>query len=65
MVKLFFILQSKGGVGKSAYTYNLANKSIQAKVEALFLDLDNETKTSEKQLRFVQSNSYNLIDEKK
>jgi hypothetical protein len=64
MVKLFFILQSKGGVGKSAYAYNLANKSIQAGVDALFLCFDNETKTSEKQLKFVSSSSYNLIDEK-
>jgi len=64
MVNLFIILQSKGGVGKSAYTYNLANMAVQAGVDALFLCMDNETKTSEKQLGFVSCDSYDLIDTK-
>jgi len=57
-----FILQSKGGVGKSALVYLLANKTFSSSNKTLFLDMDNETNTSMRQIRFAPTQSFNLID---
>lgn len=65
--KLSFILQSKGGVGKSAFTFMLANKVSQDEElskQTLFVDMDNETHTSESQLKFVNIKTHNLINER-
>lgn len=62
MKKLTFVIQSKGGVGKSAFTYMLANKYHQ-KEDTMFVDMDNETKTTSSQLSFTNNRmSHNLID---
>ena len=64
MKKLTLILQSKGGAGKSTLAYLLANKSVLLKNDkTVFFDLDNESLSSSKQLKFVNTSSYNLIDE--
>ncbi len=63
MKKITFILQSKGGVGKSTLTYVLANKYLQ-KEDTVFVDMDNESNTSSQQLSFVKKKiSQNLIDQ--
>lgn len=51
MKNLYFITQSKGGIGKSALTYLIAqNKNYE---NAVFLDLDDATKTSTMQLQYL------------
>lgn len=52
MKKIHFILQSKGGAGKSFLTYLLALKE-EANEKALFVELDSSTKSSTKNLRFL------------
>lgn len=54
MKQFHFILQAKGGVGKSflTYLYALANEHESS---VLFLDVDNSTKTSDRQLAFLRS----------
>ncbi len=47
-----FFLQGKGGVGKSFRIYQFALRE-QAHFEALFLDVDNSTQTSHRQLAFL------------
>ena len=63
MKKITFIVQSKGGVGKSAFTYMLANINQNAE-STIFVDMDNETNTSQNQLKFVKVISHKLIDQK-
>jgi hypothetical protein len=46
-------LQNKGGAGKSMLTYLQALKH-RANVKAAFVDLDNSTKTSARQLQFLE-----------
>lgn len=54
MKKFHFIVQSKGGVGKSFLTYMLGVKH-QENDKSLFLDVDGSTKTSETQLGFLKT----------
>lgn len=60
--RVIFIAQSKGGVGKSVYTYNVANLLRKNKQKAFYFDMDNETNTSRDQLQFVNVIPYNLIN---
>lgn len=66
MKKLTFVIQSKGGVGKSALTYMLANKLYDTDRfdKTLFVDMDDETRTTSNQLQFATINSLNLISQK-
>jgi hypothetical protein len=62
MKKITFIIQSKGGVGKSAFTYMIANK-YEKQSDIVFVDMDNETNTSASQLQFTKKTiAHNLID---
>lgn len=49
--KFHFVLQAKGGVGKSLYTYLKALS--QAENNTLFVDVDSSTQTSSRQLLFL------------
>lgn len=53
MKQFHFILQAKGGVGKSFLTYLYALQHEQHP-DVLFLDVDNSTKTSDRQLAFLR-----------
>ncbi|GLU56497.1 hypothetical protein Dfri01_59580 [Dyadobacter frigoris] len=53
MKKFNFIIQSKGGAGKSFFTYLLGIKHEQNK-ETLFIDVDGSTSTSTNQLKFLE-----------
>ncbi|MCC9138863.1 AAA family ATPase [Pontibacter silvestris] len=67
MKKITFIAQSKGGVGKSALTYMIANKIYRNKdrfLKTVFVDMDNETNTSATQVQFGQVNELELINPK-
>lgn len=60
-----FIVQAKGGVGKSAFTYMIANHYYKTKEEGiLFVDMDNESATTINQIHFSTVNQHNLVDEK-
>lgn len=59
---LHLVLQAKGGVGKSAFTYMVASKHKFDNKEALFFDLDDETKTTANQLSFANAQYIDLID---
>jgi CobQ/CobB/MinD/ParA nucleotide binding domain len=64
MRKLHFILQAKGGVGKSLLTYLLAQTQSQ-NPNVLFVDVDASTNTSTRQLKFLaerQLESVSLLD---
>jgi cellulose biosynthesis protein BcsQ len=66
MKKLHFIIQAKGGVGKSLLMYLFALKHHK-RSECLFVDLDASTHTAKRQLTFVdqeQFDSVSLMDEK-
>ncbi|MES2794720.1 MAG: hypothetical protein V4683_02080 [Bacteroidota bacterium] len=52
MKKLNFIIQAKGGVGKSLLTY-LFGLTEANNAETFFVDVDSSTKTSTKQLSFL------------
>jgi hypothetical protein len=52
MKKLHFILQAKGGVGKSLLTYLMAQTQSQNPT-VLFVDVDGSTQTSTRQLQFL------------
>ena len=54
MKHFIFNIQSKGGAGKSMLTYLQALKH-EDNDKALFVDLDNSTKTSLKQLQFLST----------
>lgn len=53
MKNYHFIIQAKGGVGKSMLTYLYALNNEQ-NPSVLFLDVDNSTKTSDRQLGFLR-----------
>src|SRR4051794_34086751 len=53
MKTFYFNIQAKGGAGKSMLTYLQALKNEDNEA-ALFVDLDNSTKTSIKQLKFLK-----------
>lgn len=59
---VYFIIQRKGGVGKSILSYNAANLALLKGIEVLFIDFDNETRTSTNQLNFIDARPFNLID---
>ncbi|MHA4737086.1 P-loop NTPase family protein [Dyadobacter sp. MSC1_007] len=66
MKQLNFILQAKGGVGKSLLTYLLA-VAEQNSEKSLFVDLDSSTGTSTRQLRFLgdlRTEAVSLLNEK-
>ena len=50
--ELNFVLQAKGGVGKSLLTY-LLGLAKQTQDSTLFVDVDSSTKTSTRQLIFL------------
>jgi len=49
--KFHYVLQAKGGVGKSLYTYLRALAEYDR--SSLFVDVDHSTKTSTRQLKFL------------
>lgn len=55
MKKLHFIVQAKGGVGKSLLTYLIALAKEQNE-NCFFVDVDSSTKTSVQQLKFLGEN---------
>ena len=64
MKKLHFILQAKGGVGKSLLSYLLAQTQSQ-NPNVLFVDVDASTNTSTRQLKFLderQLEAVSLLD---
>lgn len=67
--KINYILASKGGVGKSTLTYEWALYSTYKNHnDMLFVDLDNSTQTSTKQLKFLGENqleTISLLNEKR
>jgi hypothetical protein len=69
MKKINFILQSKGGVGKSMLTYLLALKN-EDHPQTYFVDFDSSVKSSTQQLKFLQGRTparfaqMNLLDER-
>ena len=60
MKNLHFIIQSKGGVGKSclAYLFALSNEDND---KSLFIDNDSSTKTSSRQLQFLEDSRVETI----
>ncbi|OJV22389.1 MAG: hypothetical protein BGO21_14050 [Dyadobacter sp. 50-39] len=61
--ELHFIVQAKGGVGKSLHTYLRALS--EASRLSLFVDLDSSTKTSSRQLAFLgpdRFEAFSLLD---
>lgn len=69
MKKINFILQSKGGSGKSMLTYLLALKH-EDDLKTYFIDFDSSVKSSTQQLQFLQGRKparfakMNLLDER-
>lgn len=61
MKQFHFIIQSKGGVGKSFFTYLIGIKHEENQ-ETIFLDVDGSTKTSTSQLKFLQDKRLASID---
>lgn len=65
---IHFIIQSKGGVGKSFLTYLYALKNQENPATAFF-DLDSSTETSERQLKFLKEKGrvyqVSLLDERR
>lgn len=66
--QVHFIVQSKGGVGKSFLTYLIALKN-QFETNAAFFDLDSSTQTSVNQLKFLKDKNrvykISLLDDRK
>ena len=69
MKKMNFILQSKGGSGKSMLAYLLALKN-EDNLLTYFIDFDSSVKSSTQQLKFLQGRTparfakMNLLDER-
>lgn len=69
MKHIHFILQSKGGTGKSMLTYLLALKN-ENNLQTYFIDFDSSVKSSTQQLKFLQGKTpprfarLNLLDER-
>lgn len=57
--KIQFVCQSKGGAGKSVFTYLAANKYP----EAMIFDMDDATKTTMKQLAYRSPTSISFFNE--
>ncbi|MDF7821847.1 hypothetical protein P1X15_29800 [Runella sp. MFBS21] len=68
MKQLHFILQSKGGVGKSFLVWLLANQQKDNQ-SVIFIDLDNSTQTSNARLNGLvgpnRVSHYSILDENK
>ena len=67
MKNLHFIVQAKGGVGKSMLTYLLGLARDNDKNQSLFVDVDSSTQTSTRQLKFLGENrteTLSLLNEK-
>ncbi len=62
------ITSSKGGVGKSLFCYEMAiYKHAKGQKDVLFVDVDNSTQTSTRQLKFLGENqveTISLLDER-
>lgn len=66
MKQLNFIVQAKGGVGKSLLSYLVAI-AHESDESTLFVDADSSTKTSSRQLKFLGENrteALSLLNEK-
>ena len=66
MKQLNFIVQAKGGVGKSLLSYLMA-VSQESDASILFVDMDSSTRTSTRQLKFLgenRSESLSLLNDK-
>ena len=66
MKQLHFIVQAKGGVGKSMLTYLLA-LAKENDAQSLFVDVDSSTQTSTRQLKFLgedRMETLSLLNEK-
>lgn len=61
MKKFYFNVQSKGGAGKSMLTYLQALK-FENNTQTAFIDLDSSTKTSSRQLNFLNANETRLFE---
>ena len=61
MKKFYFNVQSKGGAGKSMLTYLQALK-FENSNETAFIDLDSSTKTSSRQLSFLNDTATRLFE---
>ncbi len=61
-VRMHFVGQVKGGAGKSTYVYNVGNLTYDKGLRWLFVDMDNEINATLKQLKYLKSVSYDLID---
>ena len=59
--RVIFITQSKGGVGKSVITFLYAQKYP----DAVFLDMDDATKTTMKQLSYLDPKQVSFLSENK
>lgn len=67
MKQLHFIVQSKGGVGKSMLTYLFGLAKSDDNNQSLFVDVDSSTQTSTRQLKFLGENrmeTLSLLNEK-
>jgi ATPases involved in chromosome partitioning len=62
MKKIIFITQSKGGVGKSVLSFLYGQKFAES---AVFLDLDDATSTTLKQLAYLQPKQVSFLNESK
>jgi hypothetical protein len=60
MKNLHFIIQSKGGVGKSCLSYLIALLE-ESNQKSLFIDIDSSTKTSTRQLQFLDDSRLETI----
>ncbi len=60
MKTFHFVMQAKGGVGKSFLVYLYA-LGLEQEPGALFLDVDNSTKTSDRQLAFLRTQPGNRL----
>ena len=66
MKQLHFVVQAKGGVGKSLLTY-LLGLSNHSNEDALFVDVDSSTQTSSRQLKFLgehRTETLSLLNDK-
>ncbi len=61
MKKIILIAQAKGGCGKSVLTWLLAQKHQ----EAIFLDMDDATTTTMKQLKYINPKQVTFLSETK
>lgn len=58
--QIYFIAQSKGGVGKSFLTTLLAHKYEETE-ETMFVDMDSSTRTLSKQIAFIDNPNYRIV----